>query len=64
MREKITLQWAEVEVLLFFHVKTYKIGDREKMKELMEDYVKDYGKIHAKWFNYIRLLRHFSNSTK
>lgn len=54
--EKLTLGWAEVEA--------YKIQDKKKTQELMEDYVKYHGNQMMAWANYIKLMRIFPDNEK
>lgn len=49
--DKLRLSWAEVEA--------YKVQDRKKVAELMEEYVKVNGQQLMAWGNYIRLMRLF-----
>jgi hypothetical protein len=54
--DKLRLNWAEVEA--------YKIQDRKKTTELMEDYVKGNGQQVMAWANYIKLMRCFPEHDK
>jgi hypothetical protein len=54
--EKLTLAWAEVE--------SYKLQDKKKMQEIMEDYVKHHGHQTMAWANYIKLMRVFPDHEK
>jgi DNA-directed RNA polymerase subunit F len=51
LADKLRLNWAEVEA--------YKVQDRKKVQELMEEYVKSNGQQVMAWANYIKLMRVF-----
>lgn len=54
--DKLRLSWVEVEA--------YKIQDRKKVQELMEEYVKRNGAQLMSWANYIKLMRGFPDHEK
>ncbi len=51
--DELTTQWAEIE--------TYKSGELERVKELMEDLVKRNGRSTTNWINYIKFIRHLGD---
>ena len=56
--EKLYLTWAEVEA--------YKIQDKDKVRDLMESYLKLNQNTHKlmSWANYIKLMRAFPDHDK
>jgi hypothetical protein len=55
LADKLVLNWGEIE--------TYKVFDKEKAFEVMQDLIKQNGSQTEYWLNYIRFARHF-NETK